>query len=113
MNDKNEFHAGSVGTLAKKKNTTNNVDQQGIGGNRAIACQRRREKKKFKSQGLRAGCLNVGMMKGKGRDLDNVLHGEEKKVEGQVQGFRMYYQGVARNRNEVGVILKEEYSKKR
>ena len=53
------------------------------------------------------------MMKGKGRDLDNVLHGEEKKVEGQVQGFRMYYQGVARNRNEVGVILKEEYSKKR
>ncbi|KAK3535166.1 hypothetical protein QTP70_004821 [Hemibagrus guttatus] len=107
------------------------VDLQGAGGNWATVGQRsrggrrvrrQREKRKGKSVGLRIGTLNVGTMKGKGRELADMM--ERRKVDilcvqetrwkgskarSIGAGFKLFYYGVDSKRNGVGVVLKEEF----
>ncbi|KAK3535523.1 hypothetical protein QTP70_016943 [Hemibagrus guttatus] len=107
------------------------VDLQGAGGNWATVgrrsrggrrVHRQREKRKGKSVGLRIGTLNVGTMTGKGRELADVM--ERRKVDilcvqetrwkgskarSIGAGFKLFYYGVDRKRNGVGVVLKEEF----
>lgn len=114
---------------------TGTVDLQGAGGNWATVGQKRRrrggrrvnrqrEKRKAKSVDLRIGTLNVGTMTGKGREMVDMM--ERRKVDilcvqetrwkGSKartigSGFKLFYHGVDRKRNGVGVILKEEFVK--
>ncbi|KAK3566841.1 hypothetical protein QTP86_004554 [Hemibagrus guttatus] len=107
------------------------VDLQGTGGNWATVgrrsrggrrVHRQREKKKGKTVGLRIGTLNVGTMTGKGRELTDMM--ERRKVDilcvqetrwkgskarSIGAGFKLFYYGVDRKRNGVGVVLKEEF----
>ncbi|KAK3531455.1 hypothetical protein QTP70_020536 [Hemibagrus guttatus] len=107
------------------------VDLQGTGGNWATVgrrsrggrrVHRQREKRKGKSVGLRIGTLNVGTMTGKGRELADMM--ERRKVDilcvqetrwkgskarSIGAGFKLFYYGVDRKRNGVGVVLKEEF----
>ncbi|KAK3538516.1 hypothetical protein QTP86_006682 [Hemibagrus guttatus] len=107
------------------------VDLQGAGGNWATVgrrsrggrrVHRQREKRKYKSVGLRIGTLNVGTMTGKDRELADMM--ERRKVDilcvqetrwkgskarSIGAGFKLFYYGVDSKRNGVGVVLKEEF----
>ncbi|KAK3556599.1 hypothetical protein QTP70_010789 [Hemibagrus guttatus] len=107
------------------------VDLQGAGGNWATVgrrsrgggrVHRQREKRKGKSVGLRIGTLNGGTMRGKGRELADMM--ERRKVDilcvqetrwkgskarSIGAGFKLFYYGVDSKRNGVGVVLKEEF----
>ncbi|KAK3519797.1 hypothetical protein QTP70_004955 [Hemibagrus guttatus] len=107
------------------------VDLQGAGGNWATVgrrsiggrrVHRQRQKRKGKSVGLRIGTLNVGTMTGKGRELADMM--ERRKVDilcvqetrwkgskahSIGAGFKLFYYGVDSKRNDVGVVLKEEF----
>ncbi|KAK3545935.1 hypothetical protein QTP70_016965 [Hemibagrus guttatus] len=95
------------------------VGRRSRGGRRV---HRQREKRKGKSVGLRIGTLNVGTMTGKGRELVDMI--ERRKVDilcvqetrwkgskarSIGAGFKLFYYGVDSKRNEVGVVLKEEF----
>ena len=106
------------------------VRLQGAGGNwttvgrrrRGGRCVRRkREKRNAKRLGLRVGTLNVGTMTGKGRELVDMMQRRKvdilcvqetrwkgSKARSLGAGFKLFYHGVDRKRNGVGVILKEE-----
>ena len=106
------------------------VHLQGAGGNwttvgrrrRGGRCVRRkREKRNAKRLGLRVGTLNVGTMTGKGRELVDMMQRRKvdilcvqetrwkgSKARSLGAGFKLFYHGVDRKRNGVGVILKEE-----
>ncbi|XP_062866594.1 uncharacterized protein LOC134329279, partial [Trichomycterus rosablanca] len=112
---------------------TGAVDKQGACGNCATVSRRPRggkrvrrqkERRKVKSVGLRVATLNVGTMTGKGRELADmmqrrkvdVLCVQETKWRGSKAysigaGFKLFYHGVDRKRNGVGVVLKEELAK--
>uniref|UniRef100_A0A673K0B0 Craniofacial development protein 2-like n=1 Tax=Sinocyclocheilus rhinocerous TaxID=307959 RepID=A0A673K0B0_9TELE len=115
------------------------VDLQGTGGNWATVGRRRRggrcvrggrrvrrqrEKRKGRSLGLKVGTLNVGTMTGKGRELVDMMQRRKvdilcvqetrwkgSKARSIGAGFKLFYHGVDRKRNGVGVILKEEFVK--
>ena len=87
--------------------------------------QRRRDRRKGKTVEIRVGTLNVGTMTGKGRELADVMSRrkldilcvQETRWKGSKArniggGFKLLYHGVDSRRNGVGVILKEEYSKR-
>ena len=110
------------------------VNLQGADGNWATVGRRRsrrrrggkrvgrkREKKTFKSVGLRVGTLNVGTMTGKARELVDMMQRRKvdilcvqetrwkgSKARSLGAGFKLFYHGVDGKRNGVGVILKEE-----
>ncbi|TRY54613.1 hypothetical protein DNTS_001598, partial [Danionella cerebrum] len=84
--------------------------------------RRQKENRKGRSVDLRIGTLNVGTMTGKGRELADMM--ERRKVDilcvqetrwkGSKArsiggGYKLFYYGVDRKRNGVGVILKEEF----
>uniref|UniRef100_A0AAR2IVR4 Endonuclease/exonuclease/phosphatase domain-containing protein n=1 Tax=Pygocentrus nattereri TaxID=42514 RepID=A0AAR2IVR4_PYGNA len=112
------------------------VDQQGAGGNWTTVGQRpskrrggrqvrrQRERRKGRSVEVRVGTLNIGTMTGKGRELADMM--ERRKVDilcvqetrwkGSKArniggGFKLFYHGVERKRNGVGIILKEQLVK--
>uniref|UniRef100_A0A3B3I9A4 ribonuclease H n=1 Tax=Oryzias latipes TaxID=8090 RepID=A0A3B3I9A4_ORYLA len=110
---------------------TDAVNLQGVGGNLTTVGGRKRggrrvrgqrEKGKGRNIGLRIGTLNVGTMTGKGRELADmmerrkvdVLCVQETRWKGSKArsiggGYKLFYHGVDRKRNGVGVILKGEF----
>uniref|UniRef100_A0A3P9J4A1 Endonuclease/exonuclease/phosphatase domain-containing protein n=1 Tax=Oryzias latipes TaxID=8090 RepID=A0A3P9J4A1_ORYLA len=110
---------------------TDAVNLQGVGGNLTTVGRRKRggrrvrgqrEKGKGRNIGLRIGTLNVGTMTGKGRELADmmerrkvdVLCVQETRWKGSKArsiggGYKLFYHGVDRKRNGVGVILKGEF----
>ncbi|KAL7837360.1 hypothetical protein SRHO_G00270710 [Serrasalmus rhombeus] len=109
------------------------VDQQGAGGNWTTVgrrprggrwVRRQRESRKGRSVEVRVGTLNIGTMTAKGRELADMM--ERRKVDilcvqetrwkGSKArniggGFKLFYHGVERKRNGVGIILKEQLVK--
>ncbi|KAI5628101.1 hypothetical protein C0J50_8339 [Silurus asotus] len=112
------------------------VSRQGTGGNWATVgrrrkrrggrrLQRRQGKEQCRRVEVRVGTLNVGTMTGKGREVADMMERrkvdmlcvQETKWKGSKArniggGFKLFYHGVDGKRNGVGVILKEEYSKR-
>ncbi|KAE8288310.1 hypothetical protein D5F01_LYC12175 [Larimichthys crocea] len=93
------------------------VSRRRRGGRRV---RRKREKRKAKRLGLRVGTLNVGTMTGKGRELVDMMQRRKvdilcvqetrwkgSKARSLGAGFKLFYRGVDRKRNGVGVILEE------
>ncbi|XP_065672208.1 uncharacterized protein LOC136090032 [Hydra vulgaris] len=102
----------TVGTRKKKRRNW---------GKRALKLKERRMSRKVE---VKFGTLNVGSMTGKGRELADaterrkldILCVQETRWKGSKArsiggGFKLFYHGVDRKRNGVGVILKEEFSK--
>jgi exonuclease III len=104
--------ASDVKILPKTNMRVNNNDRH--------RC-RKREKNNIKELGLIVGTLNVGTMTGRGRELVDMM--ERRKVDilcvqetrwqgskarSLGAGFKLFYHGVSKKRNRVGVILKEE-----
>ena len=86
--------------------------------------KRQRENRRVKRVGLKVATLNVGTMTGKGRELADMMERrkvdilcvQETKWKGSKArsigaGFKLFYHGVDRKRNGVGVVLKEDYAK--
>ena len=85
---------------------------------------RKREKRSAKKSELRVGTLNVGTMTGKGRELVDMMQRRKvdilcvqetrwkgSKARSLGEGFKLFYHGVGRERNGVGVILNEDLVK--
>ncbi|XP_065675628.1 uncharacterized protein LOC136091844 [Hydra vulgaris] len=100
----------TVGTRRRRK-----------GGKRALKLKERRMSRKVE---VKFGTMNVGTMTGKGRELADamekrkldILCVQDTRCKGSKArsiggGFKLFYHGVDRKRNGVGVILKEEFSK--
>jgi exonuclease III len=82
---------------------------------------RKREKRNDKRLELKVGTLNVGTMTGRGMELVDMMQRRKvdilcvqetrwkgSKAKSLGEGFKLFYHGVSRERNGVGVILKKD-----
>ena len=87
--------------------------------------RRLRIKKRAKTQFLRFMTTNIGSMTGKSSEIADIMHRrkvmiacvQETKWKGSKakeigEGFKLYYHGICRARNGIGIILSKEWQNK-